>query len=195
LWDAASGRLLRTLEGHTDRVYALAFGRGTLASASWDTTARVWDPSSGSCTHVLTRHTGRLWATAFDPSGGLLATAGDDLVIRLWDPVSGDHLQTLTGHTHSVSSLAFHPRGHLIASGSADGTARLWTVASGQATRHLTLLGLPDGWAVLSPDGRYKTEGTVGGQFWHVVGMCRFEPGDLDDLLPEIRLLPPDSPF
>jgi len=195
LWDADSGRLLRTLEGHTDRVYALAFGRGTLASASWDTTARVWDPSSGSCTHVLTRHTGRLWATAFDPSGGLLATAGDDLVIRLWDPVSGDHLQTLTGHTHSVSSLAFHPRGHLIASGSADGTARLWTVASGQATRHLTLLGLPDGWAVLSPDGRYKTEGTVGGQFWHVVGMCRFEPGDLDDLLPEIRLLPPDSPF
>jgi WD40 repeat protein len=155
----------------------------------------VWDPTSGSCTHVLTRHTGRLWAAAFDPSGGLLATAGDDLVIRLWDPVSGDHLQTLTGHTHSVSSLAFHPRGHLIASGSADGTARLWTVASGQATRHLTLLGLPDGWAVLSPDGRYKTEGTVGGQFWHVVGMCRFEPGDLDDLLPEIRLLPPDSPF
>ena len=40
----------------------------------------------------------------------------------------------------------------------------------GQAARHLTLLGLPHGWAVLAPDGRYETEGTVGGQFWHVVG-------------------------
>ena len=195
LWNAVSGQLVRTLEGHTDRVYALAFGRGVLASASWDATVRLWDPATGTCRHVLTRHTGRLWATAFDPSGGLLATAGDDLVIRLWDPVSGDHLQTLTGHTHSVSSLAFHPRGHLLASGSADGTARLWTVAGGQAAPHLTLLGLPEGWAVLSPDGRYKTDGTVGGQFWHVIGMCRFEPGDLDDLLPEIRVLPPDTPF
>jgi WD40 repeat protein len=195
LWDAASGRLIQTLEGHTDRVYALAFGRGALACASWDATARLWDPATGRCRHVLTRHTGRLWAAAFDPTGQLLATAGDDLVIRLWDPATGDHLQTLAGHTHSVASLAFHPRGHLLASGSADGTAQLWTIARGQAARHLTLLGLPAGWAVLSPDGRYKTDGDVGGQFWHVIGMCRFEPGDLDEYLPEIRVLPPDAPF
>ncbi|MGH3915643.1 MAG: WD40 repeat domain-containing protein [Pseudonocardiaceae bacterium] len=34
LWDAASGRLVRTLEGHTDRVYAVDFASGILASAS-----------------------------------------------------------------------------------------------------------------------------------------------------------------
>ncbi len=195
IWDAATGRLLRTLEGHTDRVYALAFGRDVLASASWDTTARLWDAASGDCRHVLTRHTGRLWSVAFHPDGTLLATAGDDLVVRLWDARQGDHLQTLAGHTRRVASLAFHPQGHLLASGASDGTARLWTVTEGQAARHLVLLGLPQGWAALHADGRYKVEGDIGHGFWHVVNMSRFEVGELDGLLPEIRRMPPAAPF
>ena len=195
IWDAASGELLRTLEGHSGRVYAVAFGPGDLvASASWDHTARLWDLRGGETT-VLRRHTGRLWAIAFDPAGELLATAGDDLVVRLWDPASGDHLQTLTGHRNTVRSLAFNPAGDLLASGGDDGTARLWSVAGGQATKRLTLLGLPNGWAALAPGGTYKVEGNIAEQFWHVIGMCRFESGELDGYLSGIRQLPPDTPF
>ncbi len=56
-------------------------------------------------------------------------------------------------------------------------------------------LGLAEGWAALAPDGRYKQEGNVGGQFWHVVGMCRFDPGELDSYLTAVRRLPLDSEF
>lgn len=195
LWDAATGRLVRTLEGHTDRVYAVSFGDGMLASASWDTTARIWDVSTGQAAHVLGRHTARLQTTAFNPAGTLLATAGDDLVVRLWDPVSGAHLNTLTGHTRGVWSLAFNPAGDLLASGSDDGTTRLWSVAGGEPAVRMTLLGLPEGWAALAPDGRYKLEGDVTGQFWHAIGMCRFEIGELDAHVAGIRQLPPDVPF
>ncbi len=195
LWDASTGKLLRTLEGHTDRVYAVSFAQGMLASASWDSTARVWDVHTGEQLHALHQHTDRLWAAAFNPAGDLLATAGDDLAIRLWDPASGRHLHTLTGHTRSIWSLAFNPDGTVLASGGDDGTTRLWSVDADRAALTAVLLGLPEGWAALTPDGRYKLEGDVGGQFWHVIGMCRFETGELDEHVSEIRQLPAGEPL
>jgi WD40 repeat protein/uncharacterized protein YjbI with pentapeptide repeats/3',5'-cyclic AMP phosphodiesterase CpdA len=196
LWDASTGKLLRVLSGHTDRVYAVSFGDGVLASASWDTTARVWDVESGRTLHVLDRHTARLWTAAFTRAGDLLATAGDDLVIRLWDPVTGTHLHSLVGHTRSVLSVEFDPAGDLLASGGGDGTVRLWSVGGGgRPETTMTLLGLPEGWAAVAPDGRYKIGQEVGGQFWHVIGMCRFEMGELDPYLRHIRQVPADRPF
>ncbi len=55
--------------------------------------------------------------------------------------------------------------------------------------------GLPEGWAALAPDGRYKSEGNTAGQFWHVIGMARFESGELDAYLPEVGQLPSEAPF
>ena len=195
LWDAESGKLIRTMAGHSDRVYAVDFGDGMLASASWDKTARLWDIQSGETLHELKQHTQRLWTAAFSPSGNLLATAGDDLVIRLWDPRSGQNLHTLTGHTRSVWSVTFSPSGDSLATGSDDGTTRLWSITSDEPVARLTLLGLPEGWAALAPDGRYKLEGNVGGQFWNVINMCRFETGELDSYLPEVRQLALETPF
>jgi WD40 repeat protein len=183
------------MRGHTDRVYAVDFGDGVLASASWDKTARIWDVASGETLHKLTEHTTRLWTAAFSPSGKLLATAGDDLVIQLWDPRSGQKLHTLTGHTRSVWSVTFSPSGDWLATGSDDGTTRVWSLAGDEPVLRLTLLGLPEGWAALAPDGRYKLEGNVGGQFWNVINMCRFETGELDSYLSEVRQLALETPF
>lgn len=85
----------------------------------------------------------------------------------------------------------------MLASGGDDGTVRLWEISGGHPylTQRLTLLGLPEGWAAFTPDGRYKSSGTTTGEFWHVVGMCRFEPGELDQYLPEMRKLPDNAPF
>jgi WD40 repeat protein len=49
LWDLASGRLLQTLQGHTDRVWAmtvLADGRRAV-SASDDNTLKLWSLETG----------------------------------------------------------------------------------------------------------------------------------------------------
>ncbi|MDX6434748.1 MAG: hypothetical protein QOE54_7114 [Streptosporangiaceae bacterium] len=197
VWDAATGECLSTLRGHTDRVYCVVFDTSgsLLASAANDGTARLWDPVGGTVTQVLSRHTGRLWAAAFQPGGALLATAGDDLVVRLWDPLTGRHLHTMPGHARRVWSVAFSPDGSQLASAGDDGTIILWDLSGEVPVRRITLLGLPDGWAALAPDGRYKQHGETAGQFWYAINMCRFEPGELDPYLTAVRLLPHDAEF
>lgn len=49
VWDVPSGRVLRRLSGHSQRVNAVAYageGSSLLVSASYDTTARCWDMRS-----------------------------------------------------------------------------------------------------------------------------------------------------
>jgi WD40 repeat protein len=56
VWDLETGQELRTLEGHTDTVSAVALtydGRRAV-SGSWDNTLRVWDLKDGKALVTLT---------------------------------------------------------------------------------------------------------------------------------------------
>lgn len=55
LWDVHTGKLLRVLSGHIQRVEGVAFspdGR-TLASGSADETIKLWDVRTGDCLKTL----------------------------------------------------------------------------------------------------------------------------------------------
>ena len=39
---------------------------------------------------------------------------------------------------------------------------------------------------------REFVHGTLNGEYWYTIGMCRFEPGELDPYLPELIQLPDD---
>jgi WD40 repeat protein len=138
LWDAASGRELRTLSGHTNWVLSAAFspdGR-TLASGSPDTTLKLWDAASGRELRTLAGHTVSVNSVTFSPDGRTLASASHDNTIKLWDAASGRELRTLTGHS-GVYSVAFSPDGRMLASAS-NQTLKLWDTASGRELRTLT---------------------------------------------------------
>lgn len=56
IWDVASGREARTLEGHTDVVYSVAFSPNSrrIASGSNDKTVKIWKVTSGLKVRTLT---------------------------------------------------------------------------------------------------------------------------------------------
>ena len=76
LWDARSGKPLRTLEGHTSAVQALAWGPdGELASSGWDKTVRVWKAASGTLEQTLAGFVRPVYGLAW-PASGLVVGSG-----------------------------------------------------------------------------------------------------------------------
>jgi WD40 repeat protein/uncharacterized caspase-like protein len=97
LWDAATGREVRTLKGHVADVKALAFsadGR-TLASASADNVLKLWDVETGAEIRTLKGQDAEVNSFAFSPDGRLLASTANDGSTFLWDVKTGERLATL----------------------------------------------------------------------------------------------------
>jgi len=155
------GALIRTLEGHTGRVTAVAVVDSRRAvSASDDGTLRVWDLESGQTLKTLEGH--RHWVFAVAVVDGRRAvSASNDGTLRVWDLESGQTLKTLEGHKAGVNAVAVVDSRRAI-SASVDGTLRVWDLESGQTLK--TLEGHTDGvFAVAMVDGRRAISASVDG--------------------------------
>ena len=134
VWNAATGALVFTLDGHREAVRALAaLPGGRLASGSSDSTIRLWDITSRTCIHVL-QHPGppspSAVALAALESGRLASGCGDAQSIYIWSTLSGTLEATLDGgFSWGVHSLAALPSG-LLASGCGDAKVRVWDVGA-----------------------------------------------------------------
>ena len=171
----ARGVPVRTLTGHADVVYGLAFSPdGTrLATASWDRTVKIWDVAAGREVFTFRGHGEPVLRVAFSPDGWRVASlsAGKTLV---WDapPLSprsdglpagwGEQVVTL-GEVGGMNryGLAYSPDGRLVAVTTHGRAVVLWDVGTGREVR--TILGhtslvknvafSPDGWLLASGAG------------------------------------------
>lgn len=126
IWDAKSGELLDSLEGHTavvlDAVYSADGSQ--LLTASADRTAKLWDAATGILLDSL-KHEHEVRRVAFNAEGTRALTAAGDGGVRLWAVENGELLVTRAGRS-AIQSVRFSPHGTSIIAESDEHSLSAW---------------------------------------------------------------------
>jgi WD40 repeat protein len=127
VFDAGTGRLIRTLRGHyPDLCWRVTYSSDgkLLASGGRDKTVRIWNASTGELLRTLPGHPDTVYAVSFSPDGRLLAAGSS--VTKLWDTRTWREVRPpLPGGGH----VTFSPDGRLL--GSFTGRLnQIWDVAT-----------------------------------------------------------------
>ncbi|EHA8588955.1 cell division cycle 20.2, cofactor of APC complex-like [Cocos nucifera] len=164
LWDVASSRQVRILEGHTSRVGSLSWNRNILTSGSHDASIINHDVRSiGRSARHVRGHTEEVCGLRWSGAGDLLASGGNDNLVHVWEPSymgSSKYLRKFTDHRAPVCALEWnrHEKEILSAHGYGRNRLSLWAYPSmskivdlsGHAARVLYLTQSPDGSTVVS---------------------------------------------
>ncbi len=162
LWNVATGREIRRLEGHTDDVNRVAFspdgtklvsGSGNNITTESDSSIRLWDITSGKEIRSIKSRTDMVNFVAFNTDGSLVVSGSNDGIIRLWNIQTGNEVRTFKGHSGSVPAVFFDDDGRVLVSGSFDGTVRLWDTATGEEIYRFTAYSRSVWNVGLAPDG------------------------------------------
>jgi cytochrome c len=160
IWQPGHEKPATVLQGHTAPIVSLAVSADgkTLASASWDTTARLW-PLGGGSPRVLEGHQQNVNGVAFTPDDGAVVTAGYDLTLRIW-PVRGGSPVVTTLPT-PLNSVTVAPDGEIIAAGA---TGRVYFLSpAGEVRSEVDAAAVPIIALAVSADGKLVAASSVRG--------------------------------
>jgi WD40 repeat protein len=146
LWDAATGKHIDDLAGHSKKVVTVAFSHDgrLLATGSVDTTVKLWDVDRRKELATLPGEEGGFVSSlAFSPDDRSLAAAtgvkeGQAAQVRLWDLHGRVRVAFHQHGEHHVLTLAFAPDGKTIATACQDGVGRVWDVSPWELRDTLT---------------------------------------------------------
>ncbi|MEL7030151.1 MAG: hypothetical protein AAGL49_13310, partial [Pseudomonadota bacterium] len=104
-WDANTGELIASLEGHENWVLSAAFDPFgvRIVTASIDRSIGVWEAATGALLFRRTVHEDLIADACFDPSGGRIATASWDGRAAVWR-LAEDDVDTLDDEARTFTA-------------------------------------------------------------------------------------------
>jgi WD40 repeat protein len=130
-WDSPKPQLLRTLENHTEAVYALALqptqddALPIITSIGDDRTVRWWQPTIGRMMRFA-RLDGVIPLSAqWQPDGGRVVVGCSDGHVRVIDPDTTEVVTDTPVQSGWCYSLAIHPKTGVVVVGGPDGVKKV----------------------------------------------------------------------
>ena len=191
VWDVEMAEELRTFEGHSHAVVAVAYGpRGRcIISGSHHNNLdkpcelMLWDAETGEVLHSLAEHQGGVWWIAIHPDGTRFAAGGMDGILRMWEIESGQLLFELDRHFRYIEGIAFsHDGEYLVTIDAGENILKFWDANTGRPIgRSTTSVDQLRGRCVrFSPNDALIATGGVG-------GVARLWDGKTGELIYELR--------
>ncbi|OIP77881.1 MAG: hypothetical protein AUK48_02975 [Oscillatoriales cyanobacterium CG2_30_44_21] len=160
--DIASGKIAKTLSGHTNLITSLAIAPASdrLVSGSYDNEVRLWQVSTGKLLQTLKGHEDRVLGVAISADGKYIVSASRDRTVRVWDAKTGKNLQKIKAHSEAVTCVLISLDGKQIISGGNDKAIRGWDLASGKQIFSINDFETDIGAIALTSDGKYLFSGS-----------------------------------
>lgn len=170
LWEASTGRLIRTFD-HGRWVQAVGFSPdGQRIVTAGGSMIRIWNAETGA--EIKTTYDEYEFASrkflAISPD--LKWAAAEDehfdesrFVLDIFDVSSGKIARSVNAHTSFIRSAAFSPDSRWIATASMDGTAKNWEVGTGRLNNTFAGHSNSVESVVFSPGGRWIITGSIDG--------------------------------
>jgi serine/threonine protein kinase/WD40 repeat protein len=168
-FDTATGRVLKSFDGHSDDLTSCAFspdGR-ELLTCSRDGRVRLFEADTGRLLRSVESPAGASTLARFDSTGSLILTSWNsrpdaasrgDGDPRVWDARTGRLLATLCDHTSPVRDACFSPDGETVWTAEVAGFVRVWEWRSARERWSVRLPG--EAWCLAaSPDGLHLAVG------------------------------------
>ncbi|MBC8001437.1 MAG: hypothetical protein H7X97_02505 [Opitutaceae bacterium] len=133
--DLATGRIVKSLEGHSHHVLGVAWksdGR-TLATAGADGVVKIWDFLTGERRKNIEGFAKEVTSVQFvGVTDQALTSSGDGKVRLVRD--NGSDVRGFSGFSDFVYATAATPDGSVVVAGGQDGVLRVWNGTNGQIT-------------------------------------------------------------